>query len=232
MKRTPMKRGQGFKPRQTPLRASQPAKAEVSLHRSRRCSAKLGGCGRMFRPARKDQAACGEDCAISMTPALRKLAEEARAKEQRKADREKRQGMKRLGQLRAEAQTEFNRFIRLRDRLAGHGCICCGQPLDWKSTKPGGSVDAGHFVSRGSAPQLAFDERNVNAQDKGHNRPGGAERDEFRLGMVLRWGPAVVDELEGPSTPARLRHDDYRAIKAKYRAKANALQKVLDACAA
>jgi hypothetical protein len=133
--------------------------------------------------------------------------------------------MKPLGKLRAEAQREFNRYIRLRDKLAGHGCICCGQPLNWNSTKPGGSVDAGHFVSRGSAPELAFDERNVNAQDKGHNRPGGAKRDDFRASMVARWGQAVVDELEGPSPPARLRHDDYRDLKTKYSRLANALEK-------
>lgn len=194
----------------------------------RRCSAKIGGCGQMFRPDRKDQKACGDDCAVSMIPALRKLSDEARAKADRKADREKREGMKRLGKLKAEAQTEFNRYIRLRDQLAGHGCICCGQPLNWNSTKHGGAVDAGHFVSRGSAPQLAFDERNVNAQTKGCNRPGGAKRDDFRAGMVARWGQAVVDELEGPTPPARLRGDDYRQIKTTYRRKANELEKQLE----
>ncbi|RZJ12197.1 MAG: ninG protein [Rubrivivax sp.] len=223
----PLQRGSGFA-RKAPLRATAPeARTTKPLHRKIRCTAKHGGCGLMFRPDRKDQKACGEACAISMGPHLARLAAEVRAKAERKADAAKREGMKSLAKVRADAQIEFNRYIRLRDRLAGRGCICCGKPLDWNSTKPGGAVDAGHFVSRGSAPELAFDERNVNAQDKGHNRPGGATRAEFTAGMVVRWGRAVVDELEGPNPPTRYRHDDYRRLKAKYRAKANALEKLL-----
>lgn len=219
MKRT------GFKPRATPLRATAPAKADLQLYRQIRCTAKHGGCGQMFRPMRKDQRACDEACAINMGPHLAKLAAEERAKAERKADREARDRLKRLGDLRTEAQAAFNAYIRARDRKAGHGCICCGEPLDWSGTKPGGAVDAGHFVSRGSAPELAFDERNVNAQRKGCNRPGGAKRDDFRAGMVARWGAEVVAELEGRSPPARLRHDDYRAIKTEYRRKARELER-------
>lgn len=213
-------------PRTKPLRATAPAKAEVPTGR---CQAK--GCRARFVKLSMKHRACSPDCAVIVRE--HDKAKEARkaATAERKADQAKREAMKPLGRLRAEAQTEFNRYIRLRDRLAGHGCICCGQPLDWHSTKPGGSVDAGHFVGRGSAPELAFDERNVNAQDKGHNRPGGATRDDFRAGMVARWGQAVVDELEGPSEPALLRHDDYRRIKTEYRAKANALAKELECVA-
>lgn len=132
--------------------------------------------------------------------------------------------MKTLKELRKEAQDAFNLFIRTRDRLAGHGCICCGALLDWNSTTPGGAVDAGHFVSRGSAIELAFDERNVNAQRKGCNRPGGTTRDKFRAGMTERYGAAVVAELDGPHDLPHLKHDDLRRIKATYRAKARALQ--------
>jgi hypothetical protein len=145
--------------------------------------------------------------------------------EDRRTTRAKLEAMKSLGTLRKEAQDAFNLFIKLRDRLAGYGCICCGAPLAWDSGIPGGSVDAGHFVSRGSAIELAFDERNTNAQRKGCNRPGGTTRDKFRAGMTERYGAAVVAELEGPHDLPHLKHDDLRRIRAIYRAKARELQK-------
>lgn len=215
--------------RSKPLKTSgfRQAEAKASMPVARaRCKAK--GCNARFVRLSMKHRACSTECAIIVR--AQDKAEEVRkaAVAERKADNAKREAMKKLGDLRKEAQTEFNRYIRFRDRLAGHGCICCDAPLDWNSTKHGGAVDAGHFVSRGSAPELAFDERNVNAQRKSCNRPGGATRSEFVAGMVRRYGVAVVDELEGPNPPKRFRHDDYRQIKSTYRAKANALARELE----
>lgn len=157
--------------------------------------------------------------------AQRQAAIDARKKcaADRRETKAKLDGMKSLRKLRAEAQTAFNAFCRARDRLAGYGCICCDAPLDWSSNKPGGAVDAGHFVSRGSAIELAFDERNVNAQRKSCNRPGGTTRAKFTAGMTARWGAAVVAELEGPHDLPHLKHDDLRRITKTYRVKAREL---------
>lgn len=129
--------------------------------------------------------------------------------------------MKKLGELRKEAQDAFNRYIRLRDQ--NRPCICCGEPLG--DPRYGGAYDAGHFLSRGSHPNLAFDERNVNAQRKGCNRPGGTTSAKFRAGMVARYGLAAVEALEADQTLRQYRHEDYREIKATYRAKARELEK-------
>jgi hypothetical protein len=181
----------------------------------------------MFTPARQMQKACGPRCASLMVEHMKTRTAEKAAREDRKQTRAQLEAMKSLRTLRAEAQAEFNRFIRHRDRLAGWGCICCGAPLNWNSTKPGGEVDAGHYMGRGAAIELAFDEVNVNAQRKSCNRPGGATRAEFRAGMVARWGRAEVERLEGPQSLPQLRHDDLRAIRDDYRKKANALEKEL-----
>ena len=85
-------------------------------------------------------------------------------------------------------------------------------------------------MSRGSSIELAFDERNVNAQAKSCNRPGGTTRAQFRAGMVERYGEAVVAELEGPHELTQLRHDDLRAIRDKYRKMANELAKSIEKC--
>ena len=89
-------------------------------------------------------------------------------------------------------------------------------------------MDAGHFMSRGSSIELAFDERNVNAQAKSCNRPGGTTRAQFREGMVERYGEDVVNELEGPHELTQLRHDDLREIRDKYRRMANELAKSIE----
>lgn len=128
---------------------------------------------------------------------------------------------KRRGDLMAEAQTAFNRFIRLRD--AGQTCICCGKPFE--PQRPGGSVDAGHYLSRGSAPHLRFDERNVHAQRKNCNRPGGTTREAFRAGMIQRIGLEAVEALECDQSLKKYTDDDLRAIKTTYAAKARAIEK-------
>lgn len=174
-------------------------------------------CGDDFFPRSTTQVVCGRMCAMKKVRADK--ANEV------KATRAAKEAGKRLGTLRAEAQSAFNEFIRERDRAAGYGCICCGAPLEWDSLTPGGKVDAGHYMGRGASPELAFDERNVNAQRKSCNRPGGATRAEFRQGMVQRWGRAVVEELEGPHDLPQLRHDDYRQIRDTYRAKARQMKK-------
>ncbi len=113
-------------------------------------------------------------------------------------------------------------FSAARDIAAGYGCIDCGKPFE--PQKPGGSVDAGHYLSRGSAPHLAFDERNVHAQRKNCNRPGGATAAEYRAGLVERIGHAAVEELEADQESRRYRDDDYRRIRDEYRAKLKELK--------
>jgi len=119
-----------------------------------------------------------------------------------------------IPKLLALAQTAFNRFIRARD--AGKPCICCGRPFELN--KPGGSVDAGHWLSRGGSPQLRFDESNCFAQRKNCNRPGGAERVAFRTGVLARIGKAEVARLEGPHPIHKWTKDELRALIEKYTA--------------
>lgn len=187
-------------------------------------------CTREFYPARPMQKVCGWQCGLAIARKTTEKDEAKRKKAERQADKAKLESFKSLGELRKEAQAQFNRYIRLRDQIAGYGCICCGRPLNWNSGKPGGDVDAGHYMSRGSSIELAFDERNVNAQAKSCNRPGGTTRAQFRAGMVGRYGESVVAELEGPHELTQLRHDDLRSIRDKYRKMANELAKSIEKC--
>lgn len=180
-------------------------------------------CRATFTPIRPLQTVCGPLCAFSLIEQRKAKEAERAARIERAEFRVRKEKAKRLKTLKAEAQAAFNAFIRARDLSAGHNCIDCSKPFE--PQKPGGSVDAGHFLSRGSHPNLAFHEQNCFAQRKNCNRPGGTTAAAFRLGVIARIGLEAVEALEADTTPRRYRADDYRAIRDLYRQKLKDLTK-------
>jgi hypothetical protein len=173
-------------------------------------------CQREFMPARPMQAVCGPVCAGRL---VRSRAAEKKVAE-RVMTRKRREAAKTRGQLQAEAQEAFNAYVRFRD--AGLPCIDCGQPFE--PNKPGGSMDAGHYLARSVAPHLRFNEDNVHGQRKNCNRPGGTTRSAFRAGLVARIGEDRVQALENDHSVRKWTQDDFRAIRDTYRAKLKALK--------
>lgn len=178
-------------------------------------------CGSEFVPSKPMQKVCSLACALTIASLAKAKRERTALAADKRATREKLDGMKTKGKLVAEAQAEFNRYIRLRD--AGQPCICCGQPMG--EGVPGGSVDAGHYRSRGSAPHLRFDERNVHAQRKQCNRYGSGNVVGYRLGLIERIGLPAVEALEADNAPRHYTCDQLRQIKADYARKARELEK-------
>jgi hypothetical protein len=192
----------------TPLRRATVATAAVKVPRAKKCK----GCGVLFTPARPMQRACNHICALD-------VAREVNAAAERKRDQAKREQLRTAKEWKPIAQAAFNRYIRLRD--AGRPCICCDKPME--PGRPGGAVDAGHYLS--SAPNLRFDERNVHAQRKSCNRPGGTTRAAFRAGMIRRIGLAAVEALEADQAPKHYTADDLKTIRDTYRRRARELEK-------
>jgi hypothetical protein len=208
-----------MKPRSAPLRRPDGA-ARLTIEVKRR---KCAHCRETFTQLRPMQKACSVECAQEMARKVREKKEAELAKLNRQELRERKLAMKRRQDWEAEAQAAFNRYIRFRDLAAGHGCIDCGKPFE--PQRPGGSVDAGHYLSRGSAPHLKFDERNCFAQRKNCNRPGGTTREAFRAGVVARIGLPAVEALESDQTVKHYSVEDLKEIKAKYTAKAREIER-------
>lgn len=166
------------------------------------------GCGDPFVPIRPLQVVCSPRCALRTVSKKAKTAERVK-------DRKRLDDMRPLSHWMKQAQAAFNAWVRARDIAAGHGCIDCGKPFEL--ARVGGSVDAGHYLSRGSAPHLKFDERNVFAQRKNCNRPGGATRADFRFGVIARIGLAAVEALEADQRVNQYRREDLLAIRDRYR---------------
>ena len=161
------------------------------------------------------------DAQAAKKEAARKKKALAAAKVERAITKQRKEAVKSRGELVEEAQRAFNAYIRARD--AGLPCICCGKPFE--PEKLGGSADAGHYLSRGSAPHLRFVETNCFAQRKNCNRPGGTTRQAFRAGVVARIGLAAVEALEADTTVRKWSLDDLREIRKTYAAKLRALKK-------
>ena len=178
-------------------------------------------CKTKFTPFKPMATCCGPMCALDFARSQRGKAEKVAAIRDRKETKAKLETHKKRSKWIAEAQTAFNTWVRLRD--AGMPCICCGRTKD--SLAVGGTWDAGHYRSRGSAPHLRFDERNVHAQLKYCNRHQSGNVVGYRLGLIERIGLGAVEALEADQAPRKHSIDNLKAIKAEYTVKAKALNK-------
>ena len=159
-------------------------------------------CTTPFTPVRPLQAVCSPRCAGRYVKAAKK-AEAVQTRERKAA-------LKTNGQKKAEAQKAVNYWIvHVRDK--DEPCISCGKFHQ-------GAWHAGHFRSRGSAPHLALDPRNLAKQCAPCNLHLHGNLIEFRRGLVARHGLSYVEELEADQTPRHYSGDDFEEIKREYRA--------------
>ena len=180
----------------------------------RKCAAK--GCQNRFTPRSITHKACDSlDCAVAIVESEKEKQQRHAIKTERAKDTVKRESLKSLSDWIKDLQVIFNRFIRLRDQLAGHHCISSDRPLNWT----GNETDAGHYRSRGSAPHLRFNEDNCHAQSKKDNRYGAGNAVEYRIGLIKRIGIERVEALESNNSPRKYTIDELRTMKAYYQTK-------------
>lgn len=190
-------------------------------------------CKAGFTPYSSTQIVCGVKCALEWNRRQDEKGRLKREKAQRAKDKAWKQANKPLRKCVQEAQAEFNRYIRLRDRF--ENCISCDRPpheIDSEQGwKPGGAWDCGHYLTVGSHPELRFNEDNAGRQCKACN--GGAGRfsrksrtvnQEYRENLVKRIGLERVEWLEGPHEPAKYTPEQLAEIREKYRLKAKELE--------
>lgn len=182
---------------------------------------KCKACKGLFTPSKPMQAACSIPCAQEIARLKREKAEKSQKKVERAQDKVRREKLKTRGEWMKEAQAAFNSFVRARDREARHPCISSGRDLDWS----GNAVDAGHFRSVGSAPNLRFVESNCHAQSKHDNQYLGGNAIEYRKGLIARIGQEAVDVLESDNKPRKYTIEGLKEIKKTYSAKAREIAK-------
>ena len=117
---------------------------------------------------------------------------ETAASKQLRADKE---SIKPARKWKAEAQAEFNRFIRVRD--FGDPCISCGKSREEvereQGWKLGGAWDAGHFKSRGAKGQLRFNTFNCHKQCKSCN--GGSKYSHKEASVSVQYKENLIKKI-------------------------------------
>lgn len=173
-------------------------------------------CRAEFVPSKPMQKVCGYECATQVA----KLAHEKRvakvASDDRRETKAKLEKLKSRADWAREAQAAFNRWVRQRD--AGKPCISCGR-------HHAGQIHAGHFLSRGARPELAYEPDNCHAQCAPCNTHLSGNIALYRRNLVALIGVERVEWLEGPHEPKHYTVDDLKTIRDTYRAKCKELEK-------
>ncbi len=158
-------------------------------------------CRNLYAPQRMGQTVCSPKCAVKQVR-QQKVEERAQIKTRRER-------AKTTGQRKAEAQAAINRWIvHVRDKDLP--CISCGRHHQ-------GMYHAGHYRSRGSAPHLALDPRNLHKQCAPCNLHLHGNLIEYRRGLIERYGMAHVEALEADQEPRHLSPGDLDDIRDYYR---------------
>ena len=192
-------------------------------------------CSAWFIPAYSNIRWCcpehGAIYALELRAKEKVKAEAKRIKAQHEAEKEgrkrrqaKRQTFKTKAQWEKEAQTAFNRYIRIRDE--GKPCASCGNPLIGKSNYlTGSAIDASHYRSRGAASHLKFNVFNVHSACTRCNRQLSGNAVEFRMRLIDRIGLQRVERLESDNEPRRFDIHYLQRIKSIFTRRARQLEK-------
>ena len=155
---------------------------------------------------------CGMEHAIASALAdqdkIRQKQEKKKAvavRGQHRADKER---IKKAGDYIKEAQAAVNRYVRGRDYEKP--CVSCGSNPDQKR---GGTVDAGHYRSRGAASHLRFNVFNISKQCVKCNRYNSGNAVDFRIELIKRIGLERVERLENDNEPRKFTIDYLKRIK-------------------
>jgi len=124
--------------------------------------------------------------------------------------------LKTAGDYIKEAQAAVNKYIRIRDH--GKPCISCGYlPVQ----KAGGTIDAGHYRSRGAASHLRFNVLNIHAQCVKCNRFNSGNAIDYRINLIKKIGVELVDKLEADNQPRKFTIEYLKIIKRIFNKRAN-----------
>lgn len=138
-----------------------------------------------------------------------KKSTKEKGKKIKRADlRERKEKLKSIADLTREAQTAVNAYIRARDH--GKPCISCQVHV---VQKRGGTMDAGHYRSRGSAGHLRFNVLNIHSQCALCNRWQSGNVVDYRIALIKRIGIENVEKLESDNGTRRFTREYLKRIK-------------------
>lgn len=149
-----------------------------------------------------------------------KSKDRAEQKKQRRINRKRKEKLKTVSDYIKEAQICVNKYIRERDY--GKPCISCGST---PSQKYGGTMEAGHYRSRGAASHLRFNTNNIHLQCVKCNRYKSGNAVDYRLGLIRKIGIEKVEALENDNAPRKFTIEYLKRIKRIFSKRARMIEK-------
>lgn len=210
--------------RKTPLARSASPQRDCAPKAPRQKKCAIKSCRQPYTPDPRQpfKVWCSDECGTSLALAKLAKAKEAQARQVRRETKAAKDKLKTRRDYMKEAQSAFNAFIRERD--CDLPCICCGR-FPRADHITGGTWDAGHYRSVGSAPHLRFHEDNVHRQLKQCNQFGAGRAVDYRLGLIARIGLARVEALESDQEPRKHTPEELQAITKEYKQKLKELRR-------
>lgn len=178
-------------------------------------------CRNSYVPFQPMQAVCSPRCAMKKVR-LAKVEERLSEKAERAETKRRKEAIKPRAKWLAECQAIVNRYVRILALSRGQGCFTCGA---MPQQKFGGTYDAGHFRSVGSAPQLRYWIPQIKIQCIPCNRHKGGMALSFRKALVEDHGDEWVDRLESMNHSAKFDVDYLRRFKSVMGKKLRRLEK-------
>jgi hypothetical protein len=158
-------------------------------------------CKEQFTPVRNLQLVCSPKCGY-------KYVELQKRKEWQKRKKELKEKLLTRTDYLNLLQRAFNAYIRRRDQ--DRRCISCGTY--------NGKMNAGHYMSVGSTPELRFNEDNVHKQCERCNSYFSGNLVNYRRELINRIGVERVEFLERKDhEPLKLTIDEIKELIKKYK---------------
>lgn len=186
----------------------------MKTFKKRKCSC---GCGVIFTPERPLQKCHTYHCALIVEQKKRLKRAKKEKKEYRAETRRMKEKIKTLTEYLNEAQKEFNKYIRLRDR--DEPCISCG------TMKTNLQYHASHYRSVGACSSLRFNELNVHKSCSVCNNHKSGNISEYRIELCKKIGVFNVEWIESQPKMHRWTVEDAKEIKLTYRKKIKEIEK-------
>jgi len=137
-------------------------------------------CKDKFEPIRFNHKFCLKD------ECIKAFVEEVKTRQWKTTKKRMKEDLKTLQDWLKEAQTIFNKYVRLRD--SGLNCISCDKPPKKKN--------AGHYFSSGGHSNVRFDEDNVHLQCESCNTFLSGNLLNYQIGIQKKIGAQKLLELQ------------------------------------
>jgi len=119
-----------------------------------------------------------------------------------------------------EAQIAINAYVRIRDYKKP--CISCGAVPEQKR---GGTMDCGHYRSRGAASHLRFNLFNMAGQCVTCNRYKSGNAVDYRINLIKRIGIERVEKIESDNNSRKFTIEYLQRIKTIFNKKTRLYKK-------